>query len=215
MRESIYTIPVNDIFGKPDGCPICRMNRMLEERCLDFISGAAMMEPDVRIATNREGFCGEHLTKLSQGKNRLALALMLETHLDELLERQLPYQEKSAMAAESCFVCREIRETGERLMETAIRLWQTDAEFRERLRGQEYYCMKHYRRFCALAERTLGRKRAAGLIQDITLPTQAYLGGLRADVHDFTLLFDYRNANRPAEREEIKTAIERAKAFLE
>ena len=64
MRESIYTIPLNDVFGEQDGCPICRMRKMLEGRCIEYIMGAAMMEPDVRVETNRWGFCWEQLSAM-------------------------------------------------------------------------------------------------------------------------------------------------------
>ena len=52
MREDICTIPVSDVFEVNDGCPICRMYDMLQTRAVDYITGAAMMEPDVRLVTN-------------------------------------------------------------------------------------------------------------------------------------------------------------------
>ena len=94
MRESIYTIPLNDIFEVEDGCPLCRMRRLLENRCVEYIMGAAMMEPDVRIETNRYGFCQEHFSVMLKQKNRLSLALMIETHLDELIDRCIPFSQK-------------------------------------------------------------------------------------------------------------------------
>ena len=64
MRESILTIPISEIFEPKCGCPICRMREMLETRTVEYIMGAAMMEPDVRIETNRLGFCREHYEKM-------------------------------------------------------------------------------------------------------------------------------------------------------
>ena len=81
MRESILTIPVNEIFEPREGCPVCRMRDMLESRTIEYIMGAAMMEPDVRIETNRQGFCKVHFEQMRACKNRLSLALMLQTHL--------------------------------------------------------------------------------------------------------------------------------------
>ena len=60
MREDITTIPINDVFEPHDGCPLCRMRDMLEERSTVYITGAAMMEPDVRIKTNEKGFFYKH-----------------------------------------------------------------------------------------------------------------------------------------------------------
>ena len=43
-----------------------------------------MMEPDSREITNEKGFCKRHMGMLFDKKNRLSLALMLETHVKEL-----------------------------------------------------------------------------------------------------------------------------------
>ena len=64
--EQIYTIPVNEAFEKvqEEGfctCPFCLMYNRLEDKELDLILGASMMEPDVRLKTNEAGFCPEHL----------------------------------------------------------------------------------------------------------------------------------------------------------
>ena len=32
MRDSIYTIPVSEVFEPMDGCPICRMRNTIEEK---------------------------------------------------------------------------------------------------------------------------------------------------------------------------------------
>ena len=43
MKETICTIPVNDVFGPREGCPVCRMHDMLEQKYVEYITGAAMM----------------------------------------------------------------------------------------------------------------------------------------------------------------------------
>ena len=64
MREDICSIPISEIFEPKDGCPFCRMRDMLEDRMATYITGAAMMEPDVRQTTNEAGFCPRHLEKM-------------------------------------------------------------------------------------------------------------------------------------------------------
>ena len=98
MRESILTIPVSESFEPKDGCPICTMRNMLEKRTIEYIMGAAMMEPDVRIETNRLGFCKTHYDQMLAQKNRLSLALMLQTHVQEL--------DKSVFAKNTLFLHR-------------------------------------------------------------------------------------------------------------
>ena len=65
MLEKIYTIPVNEAFdqcrgNEAEGCPFCKLYRRLENDEIEIILGASMMEPDIRIQTNRLGFCGRH-----------------------------------------------------------------------------------------------------------------------------------------------------------
>ena len=81
MREDICSIPVNDVFMPKDGCPFCRMRDMLEDRMATYITGAAMMEPDVRVETNRLGFCTEHFNQILARGSRLSVALILESLL--------------------------------------------------------------------------------------------------------------------------------------
>lgn len=47
-----------------------------------------MMEPDIRQRTNAEGFCATHYHMMFERKNRLGLALILESHLEEVRKGQ-------------------------------------------------------------------------------------------------------------------------------
>ena len=91
MSEKIYTIPVNEAFEAcaeehSRGCPFCRIYNKLEANELDLILGASMMEPDVRKQTNEKSFCPDHFNMLLTEKNRLGLALILESHMNQLRE---------------------------------------------------------------------------------------------------------------------------------
>lgn len=217
MRESIYTIPLNDVFAPKCGCPVCRLEELLESRCTEYIMGAAMMEPDIRIQTNHYGFCQKHFSQLSSQKNRLSLALMLETHLDELMEQHMPHKFKKGEPSpdETCFVCKEIAAALDKMLGTAVKLFTTDEDFRQLLLGQDYFCYRHYIQLCRKAESSLNRKQAAGFIGPLTQKAKADAAALREDVHDFTMTFDYRSAGNANTEERLKTAVERAIRFLE
>ena len=74
MREKIHTIPVNDAMLSGDECSFCYLERETEQRVLKYVlgPGASYMEPDVRGATDKEGFCGQHLKKMYDYGNSLA-----------------------------------------------------------------------------------------------------------------------------------------------
>ena len=90
MREDLCSIPIHDVFLPKDGCPFCRMRDMLEDRMATYITGAAMMEPDVRVETNRLGFCEEHFNQILARGSRLSVALILESLLDKVREEAFP-----------------------------------------------------------------------------------------------------------------------------
>ena len=140
MREDICSIPVNDVFLPKDGCPFCRMRDMLEDRMATYITGAAMMEPDVRVETNRLGFCTEHFNQILARGSRLSVALILESLLqtvhDEVFPQGGKVQPKKVAAAvhsreEHCFVCENIEKNTAHLLDSTLKLWQTDPDFQK------------------------------------------------------------------------------------
>ena len=82
MAEKLYTIPVNEAFEAESECAVCTMYRSLEQDAVEFTMGPSYMEDDVRIATNRLGFCEAHIKQLYKKQNRLGLALMMLSHMD-------------------------------------------------------------------------------------------------------------------------------------
>ncbi len=226
MQDSIYTIPVSDVFDPKCGCPICAMRDKLETRCIEYIMGAAMMEPDVRIETNKTGFCREHFDKMLKQKNRLSLALMLESHLAELKDRILDAKslaglfDKSAKVKKvsrvnnSCYVCDKIDWAMERMLDTVCRLYESERSFRELFAAQEFLCLPHYELLCTYAAGHMGKKYQSDFVKTATALTLNHLEQLNADVSHFCKMFDYRNAGENADWGNSRDAIERSVAFL-
>lgn len=85
MKETICTIPINDIFMPKCGCPFCRMESMLEEQYVKFITGDAMMEPNIRIETNQKGFCHRHFSQMFEKDKNCRMRLFLKVIFRKLL----------------------------------------------------------------------------------------------------------------------------------
>lgn len=219
MKASIYTIPIHEVFEPKCGCPICKIHDMLEQRCIDYIMGAAMMEPDVRIETNKLGFCSEHLKIMSIKNNKLSLALMLETHLAELdtkhvASKQSPKKKGSTQTpVNTCFVCNEIDNALEKLVGNAIKLYNEDVDFRKLFNEQEYFCYPHYELMCEIAVNNFNKKLVSIFVDDLTSITKKHLQKLISDVHSFTTMFDYRNSSKEKDESTINS-IDNAIAFL-
>ena len=222
MRNDICTIPVNKIFEVNDGCPICRMRDTVEERILDYIMGAAMMEPDVRIETNRLGFCGEHLHMMVKRRGRLSFALTLETHLDEvygkvfkgLMPNAKGQAAKAAQVGSTCFVCEKIEWGFSRMLETLVRSYETDCDFRTLFDGQPMLCLPHYQRLMQTAAQYKMKRYGEEFVSSAGHIAGDYLKLLSREVKHFCSMYDYRNAGENADWGNSKDSVERAVGFL-
>ena len=225
--EQIYTIPVNEAFeasaaDNTCGCPLCALYNKLENDELELILGASMMEPDVRIQTNKEGFCRTHYDMMFVRKNRLGMALTLESHLEQLREeikngglfsQPGANAEKRIGELEStCYVCRRIEFNFSHMTDTVVYLWDRDEEFREKLAKQPYFCLPHYRRLLQLGRDRLGKKKFPEFEKACSSVVNAYAEKLSGDVSWFCKKFDYRYDEEPWY--DSKDAVERAIKFL-
>ncbi len=222
MKETICTIPINDIWGVKKGCPICRMYELLEQQYAEFITGSAMMDPETRVQTNEKGFCDKHFAKIVQVGKRLPNALILQTHLMEIMEKYMPKDtnskpDKKRLAAlkqmqDTCYICDRIHFDVDHFMQTVFAEWQKSEEFRKLYREQEYICLDHYRLVTELSMKHLPSKHHASFHHDTATLCKNQLQLLIDDTSHFCKMFDYQS--RGADWGNSKDAIERDLEFL-
>ena len=208
MKETICTIPINDIFTPKDGCPICRMEKMLEDQYVDFITGDAMMVPDVRIQTNKKGFCHKHFSQMYQKGQKLPNALILESHLQEVIDKLMPKKlkgkpdkkqlESIKQELDSCYVCDRIKSDMVHFMATIFVEWAKGEEFRKLYNEQPYICLKHYSFIMdtATGKNGISSKHLADFHEETATLTKKYLESLKTDISYFCSMFDYRNRGK-------------------
>ncbi|MBQ7834870.1 MAG: hypothetical protein IJ385_03725 [Ruminiclostridium sp.] len=229
MRESILTIPVNEVFEPRCGCPICTMRNTVEEHICEYIMGAAMMEPDVRMETNELGFCFTHYEMLLQQNNRLSLGLMLNTYLETvrtnifekkaILFKNSAKQKKAKKANEmeqTCFVCSKVDWGVNHMLETVFTMYVKDEGFRKLFKAQEYICIPHYNMLMEKASEKLQKGDLDDFANALDTLVTEYMKKLNSDVNDFCNSFDYRNAGKlhTPEMEHVRTSVERSIEFL-
>ena len=223
--EQIYTIPVNEAFDavKEHGattCPICTLYHTLEDNELDIILGASMMEPDIRMRTNAEGFCLDHFQKMAGRRNRLSLALMLESHLaaveelvaDGILNSPEKAAKKVGELEHSCYLCNRIEYSLSRMIDTVVYLWNTDPAFQTKLAEQPRFCLPHFRRLTEAGKNRLSKRAFPQYYSGVKSVMDRYLTKLQGDVSWFCKKFDYRYDAEPWY--DAKDAIERTIAYL-
>jgi hypothetical protein len=233
MRESILTIPVNEVFepdedGNYTGCPFCRMRDTVELHICEYIMGAAMMEPDVRMETNTLGFCHTHFSELLKQNNRLSLGLMLNSYLEKMsgdifgkknffahLENSPKKTQRVESAVETCFVCSKTEWGMEHMIKTFFVMFRDDEKFKKLFNSQEFICLPHYS-WLRKKSGDLKKNEQNRFIDALDGLTGEYIKQLNQDVNDFCNSFDYRNAGKlhSPEMEHVRTSVSRAIYFL-
>ena len=222
--EQIYTIPVNEAFdaGLAEGacvCPFCTLYKKLQEDELDIILGASMMEPDIRIMTNKQGFCPTHFKKMLSRKRRLGMGLMLESHLPEVQNRLKgsPISRLASISSllsleQDCYVCKRIDKNLSAMIATAVYLWESDFDFRKRFSGAPYFCLPHYRRMIDYASKKMSKRIFKEFYEVAHGIEETYVKALQGDVSWFCKKFDYRYDEEPWYNS--KDSVQRAVKFL-
>ena len=230
MRESILTIPVNEVFEPKQGCPFCRMRDTVEKHICEYIMGAAMMEPDVRMETNALGFCHRHFCDLLKEGNRLSLGLMLNSHLGNLrgelfekkgvldLLKKDKRTEKANKSNETCFICSKVNWGMNHMVKTFFVLFRDDPKFKPMFCEQEFICMPHYSWLRGKAVDAYGKNKneLSEFLNSLDELMSRYAASLNSDVGEFCDSFDYRNAGKlhSPDMEHVRTAVNRSIYFL-
>lgn len=221
MKETIYTIPINEAYDTDCECPLCFLRTRLEEEAVDYALGAAMMEPDYRVESNAKGYCSKHYSMLFANTNKLSLALVLDTHLEELraelgkitknaadlkgakggiFKRNLSaadFADKLCTfldkRTDSCVVCDKINHTMERYTDLILEMWADEPDFRRKLEASKGVCLPHFNILAKTASKKLSAAKAGEFIALLAEKENAELERIQQDIHKFTLKFDYRN----------------------
>ena len=225
--EQIYTIPVNEAFDecreKPEcGCPMCRLYLSLVDTELDLILGASMMEPDVRIKTNEQGFCPTHYRRMLKRRRMLGMGLMMESHLAEVKKvlkgpatlgnRRVASLKELSRLEDDCYVCGRVGGKLNMMTATVVYLYESDGEFRKKLNAQPFFCLPHYRALIEYASKRMAKRNFADFSDDLYRINEKYLEELSSDVSWFCKKFDYRFDEEPWYNS--KDSVKRAIAFL-
>ena len=165
MAEQLYTIPVNDAFDSDCECPLCLMAKDLETNAIEFTMGPSYMEDDNREMTDKLGFCPKHIRMMYANKNKLGVALMLNTHMNKTIKDMKALAEKDSPSSKgffsrkqemspvvkyikelesTCFVCQRIDPVFDRYIHTIFHMWKKDPDFKAKIEKSKGFCTYHY-----------------------------------------------------------------------
>ncbi len=224
MKERIYTIPVNDAFGKECDCPLCELEEQTTSELLNYYMGPSMMESDVRMTTNEKGFCSSHMSAMyNMQENRLALGLILHTHLDDIcrdidhkLQRSSVQPAKGKIFSSrgdirpgllrlagriekrisDCVLCDRLAYTMDRYVDVILWQYFEESEFRKRFSAVKGFCLPHTAMLLRGCVKYLSSAQAASFVSVLAEIQHSSLETLCRDIEWFTLKFDYKNNDK-------------------
>ncbi|MBE6644318.1 MAG: hypothetical protein E7612_02940 [Ruminococcaceae bacterium] len=225
--EQIYTIPVNEAFDEVGekqecGCPFCVLYRKLQNDEIDIILGASMMEPDIRIKTNEQGFCLPHYNMMLRRKRMLGMGLILESHLAEV-EKKIDGPKLLGNKVQSsidslgrlnsdCYVCNRIGKNLSAMIATAVYLFESDLDFPAKFKKVPYFCLPHYKQMMEYASKKMPKRHFRDFYDAAHGIQKSYVESLRGDVSWFCKKFDYRYDEEPWYNS--KDSVQRSIKFL-
>jgi len=221
MKYQIDTIPVWEALEFQGPCMLCTLRAKTEAGEIDRVLGASVMEPDVRVKTNETGICCKHQQMMFATQNRLAHALLMDTHAMEVQKKLQKIKTQAERLRESggkpltgrtqdteiadklraltarCIVCETIATHMERYLYTLVYLWKTDPKFKQRLAQSHGLCVPHSADLIEASAKHLRAKERKEFILCCLRLVDEPLAEDEKDLLWFTQKFDYRNQDKP------------------
>ena len=223
MKYTLDTIPVLDAYKADCECPLCKLRILCEDQYVDTMLASAYMEPEWRVKSNETGFCTRHFELMFDRRNRLGLALMTHTHMQEVIaslekilegnsagkkgllsslrgsgkadENGMPAKIRARM--DGCVICEQVDKALTRYAYTIAQLYFTNSEFKAQFEQSKGFCLPHLALVLEMAEKTLSAKQAEEFRKVVSALELTNLRRIEDELEGFTLKFDYRNTDKP------------------
>jgi len=163
VKTVLETIPLWDALKENTECPICSLMKKAEEDGIRYYLSSAIMTPEVRVETNRYGFCPVHAVMLTESGNPQSLALVMDTYygeneehfkkgFEEIASSSSPRRADKAVSKlkkeaeereKGCLICSRMNDRLYRYAFTLSSLFESDEEFRTSFLSSKGLCLHH------------------------------------------------------------------------
>ena len=204
MGYHIDTGLIKEKFKVDCECPLCEIQKVVEEQFLHEFLNDAVMEDNTRIKVGKLGFCARHFDMLFARPNKLSVALQMSTRADKISEILTPVKNvKSAVkqakllleSGKSCAICDYTEESMVKYYKTIAQMYERERDFYKTLISSKGFCLHHYAEL-------LRYSKSAGFMAknyvDVLSGVQIRnFDRIKSDLKEFCDKHDYRNAMKP------------------
>ncbi len=216
---SIDTALIKEAFNKKCECPLCEMEKTVEEEFVHEFLNDAVMQSESRSLVNDLGFCAKHYETMMNRPNKLSLAVQTNSRIFSLgkilkteksVKGAINQAKKLQSATRSCVICELTKESMEKYYKRIAKLYEEDEIFRVAFANCNGFCLKHYPLLLLHAKNA--NKYADEYVKILTEIQIRAFNSLSVDLSDFCAHHDYRNAYKPLGNAE--NVLQRAKRKL-
>ncbi len=241
MKERLYNIPINDAVNAGCECPLCYIERQIEQDMMDFVlgSGSSYMESDIREQTDRAGFCRAHFKKMYDYGNTLGNAWIMKTHMKRINEEAASafagykpranglssvFKKDNGSSLNSvtkwvrerennCYICNGFKDHYDRYMKTFFEMFDKDPDFAERVIQGKGFCLPHFADMLEYSGEHLSEERQRKFADKLIPVMKERMEKLYGDVSWLIEKFDYRNkdADWGDSREALQNCMQKLK----
>jgi hypothetical protein len=216
MGYHIDTGLIKEKFKVDCECPLCEIQKVVEEQFLFEFLNDAVMEDNTRIKVGQQGFCAKHFDMLFSRPNKLSVALQIGTRAEVItpLLDQIKSASKAKKLADkidasytSCVICGYIQDSMVKYYKTIAQMFEREKDFYKTLIASKGFCLHHYAEL-------LRYSGYAGFMKNeyvsvISGVEKRNFERLKGELKKFCDKHDYRNANMPLG--EAETALPRTR----
>ena len=204
MGYHIDTGLIKEKFKADCECPLCEIQKVVEEQFLHEFLNDAVMEDNTRIKVGKLGFCARHFDMLFTRQNKLSVALQIGTRLDKISEiltnvknvkSAIKQAELLSKSSTTCAICEYTEESMIKYYKTIAQMFEREPNFYKTLIASKGFCLNHYAQL-------LKYSRHAGFLAknyvDVLSGVQVRnFERIKSDLKEFCDKHDYRNAQKP------------------
>lgn len=154
MQYHVSTGLIVKHFEKDCFCPLCTIEKIVEQNVCREMLADACMDDDVRKRVNALGFCEKHFNTLLSMPSKLGLALQCGTRISSLEANAFTKPSNAFKAkkqgkqllnqTKTCLICDYIEGEMVKYYKTIAQMYACEPEWRERLSQTDGFCLTHY-----------------------------------------------------------------------